>query len=61
MLDNNLPVQSILQLTVRRIQMFYNLKSFTFQGDSSLKISARWGSPFWRGMEQTNRQTDSLI
>ena len=33
---------------VRRIRMFFSLKPFQFQGESSLKISARWGLPFRR-------------
>ena len=35
-------------ITVRRIQMFFSLKPSQSQGESSLKISARWGSPFRR-------------
>ena len=35
------------------------LKLSASQGGSSFKISARWGSPFWRS-QGTNIQTDSL-
>ena len=39
---------AIFLLTVRRIRMFFSLKLSLSQGESSLKISARWGSPFRR-------------
>ena len=45
--------------TVRRIRMFFNLKHPISQGESSLKISARWGSPF-RRIYGTNKQTHRL-
>ena len=41
-------IHAIFQLTVRRIQMFFSLKPSQSQGESSLKISSRWGSPFLR-------------
>ena len=41
-------IHAIFQLTVRRIRMFFSLKPSSSQGVSSLKISARWGSPFRR-------------
>ena len=41
-------IHAIFQLMVRRIQMFFSLKHSASQGESSLKISARWGSPFRR-------------
>ena len=50
-------------LTVRQIRMFFSLKPSLSQGESSLKISARWGSPFWRSQgtnKQTNKHTHSL-
>ena len=53
----------IFLLTVRRIRMFFSLKPSPFQGESSLKISARQGSPFWRSQgtnKQSNRLTDRL-
>ena len=56
-------IHAIFQLTVRRIQMFFSLKPSQSQGESSLKISARWGSPFRRSQgtnKHTHRQTHSL-
>ena len=53
----------IFLLTVGRIRIFFSLKPSSFQGESSLKISAHQGSPFWRSQgtnNQTNNQTDSL-
>ena len=41
-------IHAIFLLTVRRIWMFFSLKPSPSQGESSLKISARWGSPFRR-------------
>ena len=41
-------IHAIFLLTVRRIRMFFSLKPFLSQGESSLKISARWGSLFRR-------------
>ena len=41
-------IHAIFQLTVRRIQMFFSLKPSQSQGESYLKISARWGSLFRR-------------
>ena len=41
-------MHAIFLLMVRRIQMFFSLKPSQSQGESSLKISARWGSPFRR-------------
>ena len=41
-------IHAIFLLTVRRIRMFFSLKPSLSQGESSLKISARWGSPFRR-------------
>ena len=38
----------IFLLTVRQIRMFFSLKHSASQGESSLKISARWGLPFRR-------------
>ena len=52
-------IHAIFQLTVRRIQMFFSLKPSQSQGESSLKISARWGSPFRRS-QGTNKHTHSL-
>ena len=52
-------IHAIFQLTVRRIQMFFSLKPSQSQGESSLKISARWGSPFRRS-QGTSKQTHSL-
>ena len=49
----------IFLLTVRRIRMFFSLKPSQSQGESSLKISARWGSPF-RKSQGTNKQTNTL-
>ena len=49
----------IFLLTVRRIRMFFSLKPFLTQGGSSLKISVRWGSPFWRS-QGTSKHTNSL-
>ena len=49
----------IFLLTVRRIRMFFSLKPSQSQGESSLKMSARWGSPFRRS-QGTNKQTHSL-
>ena len=37
-----------LLTTVRRFRMFFSLKPSLSQGESSLKISGRWGSPFRR-------------
>ena len=50
----------IFLITVRRIRMFFSLKPSQSQGESSLKILARWGSPRrFRGVrEQTNKQTN---
>ena len=50
----------IFLLTVRRIRMIFSLKHSASQGKSSLKISARWGSPFGGDREHPNTQTDSL-
>ena len=47
-------IHAIFQLTVRQIQMFFSLKPSQSQGESSLKISARWEN------KQTNKQTHSL-
>ena len=41
-------IHAIFQLAVRRIRMFFSLKPSPSQGESSLKISGRWGSPFRR-------------
>ena len=41
-------IHAIFLLTVRRIRMFFSLKHFASQGESSLKISARWCSSFRR-------------
>ena len=41
-------IHAIFLLTVRRIRIFFSLKPSLFQGKSSLKISACWGSLFWR-------------
>ena len=49
----------IFLLTVQRIRMFFSLKPSPYQGESSLKISARWGSPF-RMSQGTSKHTDSL-
>ena len=49
----------IFLLTVRRIRMFFSLKPSPSQGESSLKILARWGSPFRRS-QGTNKHTHSL-
>ena len=54
----------IFLLTVRRIRMFFSLKPSASQGESSLKISALWGSPFRRSQGtniQTNTLTDILL
>ena len=55
-------LNAIFLLTVRRIRMFFSLKPSPSQGESSLKISARWGSAFPEelGNKQTNRLTHSL-
>ena len=37
----------------------FSLKPSLSQGESSLKISACWGSPFWRS-QGTSQHTDSL-
>ena len=52
----------IVLLTVRRIRIFFSLKHSASQGELSLKISARWGSPrrFGGVREQTNKHTNSL-
>ena len=50
---------SFFLLTVRRIRMFFSLKHSAFQGESSLKISARWSSPFRRSQGK-NKHTNSL-
>ena len=49
----------IFLLTIQRIRMFVSLKPSLSQGESSLKISARWGLPrrFGGVREQTDRQT----
>ena len=52
-------IHAIFQLTVQRIQMFFSLKPSQSQGKSSLKISARWVTPFWRS-QGTDKQTNSL-
>ena len=42
-------IHAIFQLkTVRRIRIFFSLKHSASQGESSLKILARWGLPFQR-------------
>ena len=41
-------IHAIFLLTVRRIRIFFSLKPSPSQGESSLKISDRWGSPFRR-------------
>ena len=41
------------------IKMFFSLKPSQSQGESSLKISARWGSPFRRS-QGTSKHTNSL-
>ena len=51
--QNQLPlgcsfIHAIFLLTVRRIWMFFSLKHSATRGESSLKILARWGSPFRR-------------
>ena len=40
--------------------VFFSLKPFLSQGESSLKISACWGSPFGGVRGKTNKQTHSL-
>ena len=52
-------IHAIFQQTVWQIRMFFSLKHFASQGESSLKISARWGSPFRRS-QGTNIQTNRL-
>ena len=52
-------IHAIFLLTVPRIGMFISLKPSLSQGESSLKISARWGSPFRRS-QGTNKQTGRL-
>ena len=47
---------SFFLLTVRRIRMFFSLKPSLSQGESSLKISDCWGSPFRRS-QGTSKQT----
>ena len=51
-------IHAIFLLTVRRIPMFFSLKPSPYQRESSLKISARWGSPFRRSWG-TSKQTDT--
>ena len=56
-------IHAIFQLTVCWIWMFFSLKPSPCQGESSLKISACWGSPFRRSLgtnKQSNRLTDRL-
>ena len=56
-------IHAIFLLTVRRIRMFFSLKPSPSQGESSLKISGRWGSPFRRSQgtsKHPNTQTHSL-
>ena len=54
---------AIFLLTVRRIWMFFSLKPSPYQGESFLKISGRWDSPFRRSQgtsKQTHKLTHSL-
>ena len=50
---------SIHAIFQRRIQMFFSLRPSPSQEESSLKIWARWGSPFRRslGNKHTNKHT----
>ena len=50
---------AIFLLTVRRIWMFFSLKPSPYQGESSLKISGRWGLPFRRS-QGTSKHTHKL-
>ena len=53
----------IFLLTVLRIRMFFSLKHSASQGESSLKISARFGFAVSEelGNKHTNKQTHLLI
>ena len=51
-------IHAIFLLMVRRIQMFFSLEPSLSQGESSLKISARWVRRFGGVREQTNKQTN---
>ena len=56
-------IHAIFLLTARRIRFFFSLKPSPSQGESSLKILARLGSPFRRSYgtsKQTNSLTNSL-
>ena len=57
--ESGASIHAIFQLTIRRIKMFFSLKPSQSQGESSLKISARWGSSF-RRCKGTKKQTDRL-
>ena len=53
-------IHVIFQLTIRRIRIFISLKHSTSQGESSLKISARYILETL-GNKQIHTQTESPI
>ena len=53
-------IHATFLLTVQWIKMFFNLKHSASKGESSLKISAYWSSPFRRSKGTNIQQTDLL-